>query len=51
LLFVFLSLFIVYSIKFLFVNVNRAMEISTNGDRATVRINFDELKKIGIIKE
>jgi len=51
LLFVFLSLFIVYSIKFLFVNVNGAMEISTNGDRATVRINFDELKKIGIMKE
>ena len=51
LLFIFLSLFIVYSIKFLFVNVNGAMEISTNVDRATVRINFDELKKIGIMKE
>ncbi|MEK7481870.1 MAG: hypothetical protein AAB464_00980 [Patescibacteria group bacterium] len=51
LLFVFLSLFIVYSIKFLFANVGKALEVSTNDSRQAVRINFDGLKKIGIMKD
>lgn len=51
LLFISLVVFIVYSIKFLLVNAGKALEISTDNGQSASRINFDGLKKIGIMKD
>lgn len=53
LLVVFLSLFIIYSIKFSFYNISlgKAPEILEKDSQSIIRINFEGLKKIGIMKE
>ncbi len=44
-------IFVVYAINFLAVKINNALNIGLVGDQKMVRINFEGLKKIGLIKE
>ena len=44
-------IFIMYAINFLAVKINTALNIGLVGDQKAVRINFEGLKKIGLVKE
>jgi len=45
-----LIVFVVYSLSFLVSKINAAMNIENAGKQPIIRINFEGLKKIGIIK-
>ena len=44
-------IFVVYAINFLVIKINTALNIGLAEDQKVVRINFEGLKKIGLIKE
>lgn len=44
-------IFIVYAINFLVIKINTALDIGLVEDQKVVRINFEGLKKIELIKE
>ncbi|MEK7634485.1 MAG: hypothetical protein AAB396_01180 [Patescibacteria group bacterium] len=44
-------IFVVYAINFLAIKINTALNIGLVGDQKAAGINFEGLKKIGLIKE